>query len=351
MKYSFCLLLPLLVFSCNNLSTTNQSKRIEENYVYSDSLIWQQHSEIFKVFKQDTQKFEFKGDKEQQFEGINGTIITIQKGCFNVKEIVVELVECYSKMDMIKNALSTVTMDGKLLESQGMLYLKVTDTLGNILVPKIGKLIVKVPIASVSNCKFFNGKEEKGVIVWKENEDISITHEKATPTKERVKYPKYLYTYPGKNKGEIIRDTVWDYQYKEIVTSMNAFYSMFNPASLGWYNLDSYLEIERIDFVVNNKISDACIAIMMPHEYNTVIHCAPSMEYTLTELKLNKLPNLSADFLFLRYENKRFYFDIVTYQKGADKRLVIQLEEIKKEELDNILKKRYGKKFTNEISF
>lgn len=338
----------LLVVSCDGSNNAYHNTE-HENKVNVDSLLLEQHKVIFSGLKQQLQKFTMNTETEQQITGLNGTIITIQKGCFDVHDIVVELVECYSKMDMIKNALSTITTDGKLLESQGMLYLNVTDKEGNTLVPKVGKLNIKVPIEPDTDCKFFNGVEQKGIIVWKENQQVSISKVKPTPKKEKIKYPKFLYTYLNKNR-DTIRDTVWGYQYKEVVASMNVFYSMFNPVSLGWYNLDRYEESERVDFVSNNTLNDACIVVMIPQELNTVLHCAPSMNYQERGLTISKIPNMNADFLFLRYEDDHFKYDIVTYQKGAEKTLNVKLETINIEELNELLKQRYGKKFTNGIN-
>lgn len=335
----------ILIFSCQQNEITNETIT-DIGQGNNDSLLLVQYSHLSNELAEASQLFTLNLEKEQQIIGLNGTIITFDKGCFEATEINLELIECYSKMDMIKNALSTVTSDGKLLESQGMLYLNITDKQGNVLKPKAGKLNIKVPVEPDTDCNFFNGERQNGIVVWEENKEILINKVTPPSKKEKVKYAKFIVNNWA--KGDTIRDTTWGYQYKEVVSSMKAFYSMFNPLVLGWYNLDRYEESEKIDFVSNSTLNEACIVIMIPQELNTVVHCASFMEYNEVGLSIKKVPDLNADFLFLRYVNNQFYYDLVGYKQGGKTKLNIKLKPISKTDLNSLLKQRYGKKFTND---
>ena len=348
MKFLSFLSLFLFVISCNESSNMPIDK--QKPILNVDSLLFKQHIKIFNALKKQPQKFTLNLEKEKQIIGLDGTIITIQKGCFDEKEIVLELVECYSKMDMIKNGLSTVTINGSLLKSQGMLYLNVINKQGKILNPKANKLSVKVPIEPDTDCKFFNGKEQKAVIVWEENKHVAIKKEKSRTEKEKVKYIKYILYEDFRVKNPKPIDTIYDYEYRDVLETNQVFYTLFNPVSLGWYNLDEYMvgNFERKDIkcVINEKSFST--VVMIPKEFNTVQYLT-EIQANENEIIIKKIPDLNADFLFLRYENNRFYYDLVEYQKGSNKKLKINLKTITKEELNILLKKQYGKKFTNEI--
>lgn len=80
----------------------------------------------------DTQYFTLTGDKEIVINGKQGTVIKFYGNCFeDVKgktikgNIDFQLIEVYSKSDMVTFGLSTVS-DGKMLESGGMIYINAT---------------------------------------------------------------------------------------------------------------------------------------------------------------------------------------------------------------------------------
>lgn len=111
------------------------------------------HSELdpFKTKMAKSQIFKIEGKKDNIIEGKSGTKIVFPKGCFKNKkgnivdgEISIELAEALTMSDMILSNLTT-NSNGKLLQTDGMLYFNATQNGEQLVVNKENPIYIELP--------------------------------------------------------------------------------------------------------------------------------------------------------------------------------------------------------------
>ena len=141
----------VLIFSnCSNPKTSDKPNSV-------DTAIKFQQTDPFAKSITESQYFEFDSKIDNIIEGKNGTIIVCPKGCFmNSKgetiegNIKIELTEALSLEEMILSNLTT-TSNGKLLETDGMIYFNATSNGEKLTISKENPIHIEVPTKNKKN--------------------------------------------------------------------------------------------------------------------------------------------------------------------------------------------------------
>lgn len=177
----------------------------------------------FSVNREYMQTFKVSPKKEIVIKGEKGTIIRIpenafvdSKGVTVTGEITIELLEIYTKSDMLLNNVQT-TSNQKLLETRGMIYLR----------------------AISKNIEVNLKKDEFYTIEF--------------PTKNKQKDMNIFYgdtTSHNINWQQSNRNFRSDYTYIENQKELNKY--IFNSTEFGWINCDRFINLtETTDLIVN----------------------------------------------------------------------------------------------------
>jgi hypothetical protein len=158
-KYLSLLIGFILILSCNNnkpSTTVVKTSKISESDPFKETMV-------------ESQFFEINAKEDNVVEGKNGTVVVFPKGCFldsdsNVVEdgVKIELAEALEMKDMILSNLNT-TSDGKLLESDGMIYINAFDKDGNQLtISKDNPIHIEIPTKKkIAGMMAFKGIRDK----------------------------------------------------------------------------------------------------------------------------------------------------------------------------------------------
>ncbi|OJJ14313.1 hypothetical protein BKI52_43320 [marine bacterium AO1-C] len=155
------------------------------------------------------QTFDLDPTKDNYLQGKDGTFIFIEKNTLvnaqgnipaNAK---IELVEALTPANMIKNGLTSTTSDGRLLETDGMIYLNAKDGQGQPLQIKKGsKIWIDAPsLNNVEGIQAFQGEFSKNKQLQWKNPTPTDKYLTSLPLKKLHFYPN-----PPKNKTKIVYD-------------------------------------------------------------------------------------------------------------------------------------------------
>ncbi len=153
-------LLSLTLFQCKNNSIPDTVKLLPDD--------------PFKNTIVPSQLFEIDSKQDNVVEGENGTVLVFPRGCFlnSSGEIVdekvnIELSEALSLEDMLISNLTT-TSDGKLLETDGMIYFNATANGEQLLINKDNPVHIEIPTSEKKQGMMaYKGiRDEKGNMNW-----------------------------------------------------------------------------------------------------------------------------------------------------------------------------------------
>lgn len=145
------------------------------------------------------QTMQFRNNRDTILKGAEGTSLILPKQAFidkngnTVKEVTIKLQEYYKLEDIVLSKLNTLTTDGQLMETNGMLNIKAYDKDGNRLKLASGKSIdLTIPeVSDVSKMKIYRGKKSGKSINW-------VRRSEAEPLKYGVLRTKYTYVQKRK---------------------------------------------------------------------------------------------------------------------------------------------------------
>jgi hypothetical protein len=329
-KVIFIILAFGLFVSCNQNEAKDSEPLTEEasNPVEVD---------FYGAFESNSQFFNVRTDKKTEIKGEQGTIIVFPKGCFNTKEkeVKIELKECYSIPDMIKNNLSTITTKNEILESDGMIYVNATAPNGDTL-----DLVKSIRIETVtrkkdSQMQIFDGKKDRS-IVW-ELSKSKIEEEKPIKTdiaKIEIEGDSIIKGKPIIEKSVIGKPE----NYRDYIYS-------FITDRLGWINADKYNKTKRteIEITVADKnepalyylVFDNYVALLSGLEKNGKIEFIGG----------NQLPKNETGILIglMRNPDESYNFASININTTQKSHVFPKLKKVSKQELDKILLEKFGK--------
>lgn len=155
-----------IVMSCNNIDKQNK-KEISKDPTIVDS------SSVNSIFAgnraKKVERFEFSNNKGFFYKGKGGTVLIFPPNsfdCANYETVQIDVAEYTNREDIVKSNLST-TSNGKLIETNGMVYCKAYDKNKKELKLKKGKTFTCMfDKPKKKGYMLFEGKEEKGVVNW-----------------------------------------------------------------------------------------------------------------------------------------------------------------------------------------
>lgn len=161
----FIALLSLAFFQCNRSITS--TVKLHANDPFKNTIV-------------PSQTFEIDSKQDNIVEGENGTVIVCPKGCFkNAKgqivegNVKIELSEALSLEEMLLSNLTT-TSDGKLLETDGMIYFNATANGEQLTINKDIPIHIEIPtLKKKAGMMAYKGvRDEKGNMNWIEPKEL-----------------------------------------------------------------------------------------------------------------------------------------------------------------------------------
>lgn len=134
----------------------------------------------FKSTMVESQFFEIHGNEDNVIEGEKGTIVVMPKGCFKdndgnvvTSDIKIELAEALSQSDILLSNLNT-TANGKLLETDGMLYFNAASNGKQLIINTKTPIRIEMPTDKKKpNMKAYTGTRDKnGNMNWSNPQEI-----------------------------------------------------------------------------------------------------------------------------------------------------------------------------------
>jgi hypothetical protein len=160
-KTTILCVLILFFISCGKDNVPSISLKLSKNDPFKSSIV-------------KSQFFEINNKKDTVIIGKQGTKIVIPKNAFIdekgnpiTKNVKVELAEAYLLSDIILSNLTT-TSNGKLLETDGMIFINATQKGKNLKIDKTKPLYIEMPTKKKkANMKLYDGiRDENGNMNW-----------------------------------------------------------------------------------------------------------------------------------------------------------------------------------------
>jgi hypothetical protein len=250
------------------------------------------------------QRFTVDQTTDTVIEGAKRTLIEIRKNSFvdkegyPVKYIEVLLKEFYSPMDFVSNRLSTMTSDGRLLRSSGMIQIRANSEGEEVYLKEGATVKLGFPRVQESRvANLFQGIEGANAeIVWEKLEPVHIdTFVYRTVIIEALSYGVEkltinLFAVVGYDTVDINETNYEQFKkFKAIDTGFNYFesdstsglegrsyfsidnYYTFQTADLGFVNCDIFIDEELFPFIVKTDKSNSDVFIVL-NGMNSVIY-------------------------------------------------------------------------------
>jgi hypothetical protein len=336
-KSIFVFVVSLVLFSCNS---KNEAKNEQQTTGEAEK----DKATVLTAYNskkgQNIQTFEINTSKQQTVKGKQGTVVTFPAQCFGKVQgtAKIELIECYSVQEMLLNGLSTQTTDGKLLESDGMIYLNALNEKGDTLKIKQGKVKVQMPTKQrKADIQIFDGVKLANTVRWNLSDKNLITHTESQ--KLEIQVPTALDTtqnYQTESKtGQ--SQIVIDKQIK----NENLVNYVFCISKMGWQNCDRFIEGETKQLIVNvPKESTGASYYLVLKNYNS-----SALPKQTTDGKLSFIIPINEPFTIVALSSKGedIYFNMMDYTDGKDEVDFSELKPVTRQELTDLLMKKFGK--------
>lgn len=294
------------------------------------------------------QTFEIEAGKLQKVQGEEGTLITFQARCFGAEYgfLKVKLIECYSLECMLYRGLSTQDHEGMLLESAGMFYLNVFDSLGNSLEFDQGKIEVLLPVNQLlEDFLIFEGDSSSSGIIWNLPMDDRTLKPVVQPAVDRsdialnVGGDDYIDSVSGNTNS--VSPPVVDVPNR--ITDQNIVGYAFQLSRLGWTNCDRYIEGKNHHVKLNIPEADkgkGATYYMVLRNFNSILHRDPSEKGSL---EFKNVP-VGEPFTIVGFGmlGEELYFSLEDY-KGADSTINLEsLVATGRDEISSKLVEKFG---------
>jgi len=330
------------LFSCGS---GNEQKTKESISIDNDSTV------VLTTFSKrrfNVQNFEINPAKQNEIIGEQGTVVLFPANCFGKPDgkVNIELIECYSIQNMLLNGISTQTSNGKLLESEGMIFLNAVNEVGDTLGIRKGNIKVKmITTKAKEGIKLFDGVENGNYITWNLS-GKKLIHEDGSNNKHINK----------ESKSSIIISASKDSLYRPIfsnsqilidkkIKSENIINYVFNISKMGWINCDRYIEGETaplIVFVPKESIGASYYLVLK--NYNSSV--PPKLT---SNGKLSFMVPINEPFTIVALGSKGedFYFKMIDYSGNKNEVVFTELTKVTRQQMTNKLMDKFGKNIWN----
>jgi len=337
MKHKIFIILLLILFqNCKN-----------------DEIIIQPKNELQKFSKVKEQIYDLDTLSFSEIKGKKGTIIFFNRNDFNVNKnskVKVILKEYYDFKELIYNNINTVTLDNKLLESSGVIYLKFISEGKKIKLKKNKFIEIKIPNKNLEENKLFYAKMDTiKPIKWLEdrtkfkkvtlfNPDYGIYLEFLIPVDSLDVYNKIL-------EKEML-------EYKQNIENIEKAEKLENYASflitqkyneMNLMNFDKFIKskINLISFDIelkNKSIKELYVYVIYKNRKSFISY---SMEINNDKFKFIDIPyiNNQTDLLIIGSKNGKLLYNIIEIKEKPDKIFKVRLKKYNKDRVENLIKR------------
>lgn len=333
MRTIIYIILALLLMACKNESVKEKDAlQIQENKTAPKN---QRVNPANKFFKELKQAFSFNSTDGIKITGKQGTKIEFPKnsfGNYNGK-VNIELVEVYDIATMLKLNLTTETINNKLLESGGMIFIEPTDSIGRVLKPQ-KKYSVDYTLNKDPRMQLFKTSKRKlsEPSKW----------ELLPNTKKDLKKKKET-NNSGWISISIEGDTTF-YLEKDMAEETY----LFNTQSIGWINCDRFLlnnnkNQHLITQTFNVKGNDENLKyIIVLKNYNALVAGRPLNN---GNVEFESLPiNEPVYGLAMQLEEDSVKFEIKEFKLSATNNITFSnIKKVGKKEFNKIATKMFAK--------
>jgi hypothetical protein len=307
------------------------------------------------------QVFDIDANRDTTLVGSNGTILKFKAKSFQTNtgedvqgKIELRVQEFFTKWDFVKNRLSTNTVDGKLLQSSGMLFIQASSDTSTLSLKNDRAMTIMFPrIVNSRTANLFTGqKGPNDEVRWSllesvHNDTLVIKKEtiesrrfggetvtvelkfvigddtiELNPDNQRD-FAKVLSRLPRNDEAfDSVRTELGAYDYK--YDTEFRFY-VFQTTNLGFINCDIFINMELYDLTVNldNAESDVFIII---DSLNSVLY--PDSAVKKTNDYIFSIPrDLEISIVAYRKENDRYYLGIERVKSTTSKVTIRQSEK------------------------
>ncbi len=293
------------------------------------------------------QSFIVNTNERQLIKGELGTLITFPAGCFaEVNEsVTIELRECYSVQQLLFNQLSTRSIHGEMLESDGMIYIRAINKDGDD-IDLVKEIEVQMPTKQIkTGIHVFEGVESEHGVIWSLNSRQLITKDPpkvGVEIKENHDHDKVMdESIPEDSTGVSITTISPAGLINERIKDENILGYVFQISKLGWINCDKYIEGSNQDITVSVDSLDIGASYhLVLSNYNSVL----LQETEMVKNIIFKNVPLNEPFTLVGFGMKgdQIYFGMQDYEGG---RVEVQFEKLKpisRDEMLSRLLERFG---------
>lgn len=327
MRKAILIILAFGFFVSCNQNETKETKPLTEEVSNQTEI------DYYGTFESNSQFFNVRTDKKIEIKGEQGTVIVFPKGCFNTteKEVKIELKECYSIADMIKNNLSTITSKNEILESDGMIYVNATTPNGDTL-----NLVKPIRIETVtrkkdSEMQIFHGKKDRSIVWELSKSEIKAAKEENMDIGEEIKIEgdSIIKGKPIIGKPENYRDYVYS----------------FITDRLGWINVDKYNKTKRTEIEITLADKNEPALYYLVFDNFSILLSGIEKNGKIEFIGGNQLPKNETGVLIglMRNPDDTYNFASVNINTAQKSHVFPKLKKINKQELDKILLEKFGK--------
>ena len=316
---------------------------------------------ILKKYEVLSQKFIVSSNKSSKIKGENGTVILVNPNNLETVDgksinanIEVELKELLNQPQLLKNNAQTVS-DGKILVSGGAYYINMTSD-GQQLKLKNGKtLSVEFPKVSDDEMALFYGeKDSLGTINWQPTEiEFKINKTNVEFAKAKIALPTAPMPYRA---NQNLEDTLGEFKeslsHEEKIKISRVIkgnseialqiYKSLEIKQLGWINCDRFLEIKdvtnlKFEFNPKDSIIVANVYLVFKDINSVMENSYFSLNGKTFENSFQGIP-LNAKVMLVSISEKKgkIYLYKSNLVIGENKTIIIDLQEVKEQELNRI---------------
>ncbi|CAM1363554.1 conserved protein of unknown function [Tenacibaculum soleae] len=300
---------------------------------------------LSEFIKTKVQKFDLDTLEFFEIKGENGTKIKFERRDFELsknEKVTAKLIEIYDFNEILYNNINTITENGELLESSGVINIEFETKGKKLSLKDNSTLVIEFPKDILNKNKLFTAKlDNHNQFEWIEEKQkdtlFSITiggglwHTK-TISKDSISHYKEINL---KATGfETIQEAWPTYNAIDKLNSIGIF------KNLGWINVDRIIEpdsYKTFELISNNqKVKN--LSIYFVYENLNSFIC----DYrTIDSLKFNNLPikNITTLSVIGEYENDLFVDNIILNEIKNKTKVKLNLQKKSKEEIKNILTK------------
>lgn len=311
MRY-ILIIIPILflALSCNpNEKVLNETESIED---------------LLKDLESPAQKYTFDIEKGITLKGQEGILIEIKPNSLmyengnDVKgEVSIELIECYELSELLIHNLATVDLEGKLIETAGMLWIKASSKGKTLTLKDKECLNIGFPKIVENDFGLFYGRENKeGQFIEWEQQDKSVA-----------------------SISSVISDTL-TMETMLIEGYSEEDYYFFSSSKLGWLNCDRYPIFEKssnLIVTVDHPAENIKLRLIL----TDMKAVRPAFKETKRKYSFSAVPINEKFFVFGFYESKGVFYvgkSETNLLEGQTKKINLEFEEMSKEAAKEFIK-------------